>query len=361
MPALRPRFAARAVAGLCAAALGGLLGCAASTSASGTSAISASTASGGPGSGSTTGALWASGSPAPAVSSGPRGGTAARPSPPAPSGSGPGSASGSGSGSVSGSGSGSATRAAARRPLPPAVALPPAAGRFDYQLGGAYDPPAGVSIVVRDAADPPARGSYGVCYLNAFQSQPDALAWWTTHHPGLLLRTGGGYVEDPDWPGEIVLDTSTPAKRAELAAIEGTWIDGCARRGFEAVEADNLDSWSRSAGLLSGADNAALARLLATRAHSRRLAIAQKNAPELAPSGRSIGFDFAIAEECQVYGECGAYVAAYGSRVLEVEYTDNGTGAFAAACRARAGRISILLRDRDLVPRGAPGYAYRAC
>ena len=237
----------------------------------------------------------------------------------------------------------------------PAVTLPPAAARFDYQLGGAYDPPAGTGIVVRDAADAPAPHSYGVCYLNAFQSQPDARGWWTAHHPGLLLHTAGGYVEDPDWPGEIVLDTSTPGQRAELAGVVGAWIDGCARKGFEAVEADNLDSWTRSGGLLSSADNVALARLLAAHAHARHLAIAQKNTPELAPAGRSIGFDFAIAEECQAYGECDAYVAAYGSHVLEVEYTDDGAAGFTAACRARGRHISVVLRDRDLARQGRAG------
>jgi hypothetical protein len=47
--------------------------------------------------------------------------------------------------------------------------------------------------------------------------------------------------------------------------------------------------------------------------------------------------------------------------VLEVEYVDNGSAPFAAACRARGHRISIVLRDRDLVAKGEPGYAYRAC
>jgi Glycoside-hydrolase family GH114 len=254
----------------------------------------------------------------------------------------------------------STTRTPPRR-RPPRIVLPPAAGRFDYQLGGAYTPPVRTAIVERDRLASPARGTYGICYVNAFQTQPEDLSWWRAHHPGVLLKRAGGYVEDPDWPGEVLLDTSTRAKRAELLAVVGSWIDGCARRGFKAVEPDNLDSWTRSSGLLTAATNTAFATLLTARAHARRLAIAQKNAAELAPRGRKLGFDFAIAEECQVYAECNAYVAGYGSHVLEIEYTDNGLDAFTQACRARAHRISIILRDRDLVPAGRAGYTYRSC
>ena len=136
----------------------------------------------------------------------------------------------------------------------------------------------------------------------------------------------------------------------------------CARMGFQAVEPDNLDSWQRSRGRLTRADNVAFAAALIQRAHHVGLAIAQKNAPELAIGGRRAGFDFAIAEECQIYGECGAYTRAYGREVVEVEYPDNGgVKNFAAACRARGARISIEYRDRDVRARGRRGYVERWC
>jgi hypothetical protein len=252
-----------------------------------------------------------------------------------------------------------AGRPAARGPR---VVLPPGNAAFDYQLGGAYRPASGVRIVVRDRRATPVRGRYGVCYVNAFQTQPQEAAWWTAEHPDLLLRRDGRPVADEDWPDELLLDTSTAAKREAIAGIVGRWIDGCAAAGFDAVEPDNLDSWTRSRGGLGREDNVALARLLAARAHAAGLAIAQKNAAELAPRGRRIGFDFAIAEECQVYAECGAYVRAYGRRVLEVEYDDaGGPRNFRAACRARGRRIAVTYRDRDLVRRGERGYAFRRC
>ena len=237
--------------------------------------------------------------------------------------------------------------------------LPPANAVFDYQIGGAYPPATAARIIDRDRGDQPVRGRYNVCYVNAFQTQPEENGWWVRHHRNLLLRKNGRYVEDPGWPGERILDSSTAPKRSAIAAIERGWFRGCAGKGFQAIEPDNLDSWSRSKGLLTKADNVALARLLVAAAHSDRLAIAQKNTAELA--GQRIGFDFAIAEECAVYAECGAYINAYGGRVYEIEYTDNPISYFRKACAQDGTRISILLRDRDVVARGKPGYHNETC
>jgi hypothetical protein len=244
------------------------------------------------------------------------------------------------------------------------VVPPPSAGVFDYQIGGAYTPAADVQIVDRDRSSVPAPGRYNICYINAFQTQPGESAFWLKHHRGLLLSVHGRLVHDPDWPGEYMLDTSTASTRAQIAAIVGAWIDGCARKGFDAVEPDNLDSWTRKgvAGAITRDDDLAEARLLVARAHTDGLAIAQKNAAEIARTGRaSIGFDFAIAEECGYYDECSDYTAAYGPHVLEVEYTDNPRSAYTKACAARHGSISIILRDRDVVARGRRGYVYEHC
>jgi hypothetical protein len=246
---------------------------------------------------------------------------------------------------------------AASRP----VAAPPAGAPFSYQIGGAFSPAPGVTIVDRDRSDRPVPGRYNICYLNAFQAQTDQLRWWRQRHPDLLLVRHGREVVDRGW-GEPLLDTSTAARRRALAGIVGSWMARCAASGYQAVEPDNLDSWQRSDGALSVADNLAFARLLIARAHRLGLAIAQKNAAEIARRGRRLGFDFAIAEECQAYSECGAYTAAYGREVIEIEYTDNGGRAnFARACRARGGRISIVLRDRDVVPAGRPGFVEQRC
>lgn len=242
-----------------------------------------------------------------------------------------------------------------------AVRLPDLPARVSYQLGSAYDLTTGVEVVVRDRRERPAPGSYSICYVNGFQAQPDEVDWWRTTHPDLLLRDAAGdLVIDKDWD-EPLLDLRTPARRAEVAAVMGGWFDACASAGYAAVEADNLDSWVRSQGLLTSDDTFALAAELVQRAHRAGLAIGQKNAAELSVPARALGFDFAVAEECQVYAECGDYMASYGSRVIEVEYTDQSRSAFEEACRQHGTRIAVTRRDRDLVPAGATGHVEQWC
>ncbi|CAB4942572.1 unannotated protein [freshwater metagenome] len=238
------------------------------------------------------------------------------------------------------------------------VQAPPANAGFDLQLGGAYAPPAGVGVVERDRTAPAPPTGYGVCYVNGFQTQDAEIAWWRRAHPELLLRVRGREVRDPDWP-ETLLDITTPARRRAVVRIVGRWIDGCARRGYRAVELDNLDSWTRSKGRITVGDTRATARLLTGRAHGAGLAAGQKNAAELIRGARRpLGFDFAVVEQCQEYDECDRYTRAYGDRVMEVEYDP---AAFRAACAARGARISIVLRDLDLVPAGRPGHVFRGC
>lgn len=242
--------------------------------------------------------------------------------------------------------------------------VPPANSVFDYQIGGVYPPAAGVGIIARDRGEAPSPGRYSICYVNAFQTQPADNAWWQGQHRSLLLTDSDGrYVEDPDWPGELLLDISTPDRRAELAAVVGGWIAECAARGFQAVEPDNLDSFTRSAGRLSQPDAVAFARLLVRSAHSHGLSIGQKNTPQLTRAGHTdIGFDFAVAEECAVYDECDGYLSGYDDQVYEIEYTDNGGFPnYTAACSALGSTISIIYRDRDVVPSGTSGYTYKWC
>ncbi|MEU2678243.1 endo alpha-1,4 polygalactosaminidase [Streptomyces sp. NPDC007107] len=241
------------------------------------------------------------------------------------------------------------------------VLLPTAGMEFDYQIGEGYTPPEGVRAVSRDREDEPAPGLYNVCYVNAFQTQPGALSWWQDTHPGLLLRDDDGeLIIDEGWD-EVLLDTSTAARRTELAEIVGGWIDGCAESGFQAVEPDNLDSFERSQGKLTQEHNAAFAETLAARAHADGLAIGQKNTTDLLDRHDGIGFDFAVTEECAQFDECGAYADAYDDRVFAIEYEGEGDVDFDEACSAWGDRISLVLRDLDVLPAGEKGYVRRTC
>jgi hypothetical protein len=215
----------------------------------------------------------------------------------------------------------------------------------DYQLGGASPPADHVGIVVRDRTASPAAGRYNVCYVNGFQTQPDERAFWRSRM-GLVLRDGGRPVVDEAW-GEWLLDIRTSARRARLARIVERWTRGCAADGFVAVEYDNLDSFSRSHGLIERRHAIAFARLLVRAAHRSGLAVGQKNMAGY--DGTAIGFDFAVAESCARWRECGRYVASYGDQVLAIEYRARD---FRRACAAYGDRLPIVLRDLALRPGG---------
>lgn len=242
-----------------------------------------------------------------------------------------------------------------RAPGSAAVTLPPAGGGFDYQIGGAYSPPPGVRVVTRDRRAAPAPGLYSICYVNAFQVQPDEQGQWPDD---LVLRDAHGEpVIDEDW-GEALLDLRTPELRQRVADKVNGWIDGCAGAGFQAVEPDNYDSYSRSKGLLTAVHAKEYLKLLSAHAHGKNLAIGQKNTVELAGDRQAVGLDFAVAEECGQYDECGAYVDAFGNNVIVIEYTDKG---LEVACRGFGGRLSIVRRDAAVSTPDSSTYIHKTC
>lgn len=235
----------------------------------------------------------------------------------------------------------------------------PSLTTFDYQLGGPYTPPAGTELVVRDRTESPVEGVFSVCYVNGFQTQPGELDVWPDD---ALLSADGQSVVDPDWPDEVLLDTSTSSRRDEIVKVVSPWIQGCADAGFQAVEVDNLDSFTRSHGALTLGDNLALAASLADVAHGAGLAVGQKNAAEYTPRLRDeAGFDFAVAEECAAYDECSAYTDVYGEAVIDVEYSDDLPRSFDEMCEDPASPRSMILRDRDLVTPEDDGYVFEDC
>ncbi len=239
----------------------------------------------------------------------------------------------------------------------PSIVLPPANAQFDYQIGGAYAPPSGVQVVSRDREDSPAPDLYNICYVNGFQIQQHEESWWESNHPDLILRDAGGDpVIDSGWD-EMLVDVTTPAKRNAAAAVIGAWIEQCAADGFDAVEIDNLDSYGRSDGLLSQSDNVAFMGMLAEIAHASGLAAAQKNSVEFLDQVATMHTDFAIAEECNRWNECGEYQSAYGNLVFVIEYR---TQDFEAGC-SDFPELSIVLRNVAVSTPSSSNYVYDGC
>jgi len=268
-----------------------------------------------------------------------------------------------------------ATLAGGLLPVPRAEAAetpapPPANAGFDYQIGGDYPLPPGVSVVSRDwfSGEPAADPAHSICYVNAFQTQanesgtdrPDERSNWPRK---LILRKLG---DDPNWGGEYLVNIKSARKRERAASWVQQMIDGCAAKGYDAVEYDNLDSWTRFNGTplarkvpFSKKQAIAFARLLAERAHAAGMAVGQKNTTNInAAQAHQIGFDFAIAEECARYNECDRYQATYGDHVIVVEYRRKD---FDEACATVGARLSVVLRDRNVSTPGSPRYVYDAC
>ncbi len=98
----------------------------------------------------------------------------------------------------------------------------------------------------------------------------------------------------------------------------------CARKGFDAVEPDNLAGWepeNRTGFHITRADQLRFNRWVAREVHDRGMAVALKNDGRQAQ--QLVGaFDFAVVEQCFQYDECGLYRPFVRRRkaVFEAEY-----------------------------------------
>src|SRR3954451_20715684 len=188
---------------------------------------------------------------------------------------------------------------------------------FDVDL---FDTPAGAVARLH------ARGRRVVCYLSAGsfeRGRPDAASF-----PAVVLgRPLEGY-PDERWLDIRRLDVLGPVMERRL--------DLCRRKGFDGVEADNVDGYTNRSGFpLTGADQLAYNRFLARAAHARGLSIGLKNDLDQA-AALEPDFDWALVEQCFQYRECGEarpFTRAHKA-VFEVEYS-LPRRAFCARARAR--------------------------
>ncbi|HEY6566195.1 MAG TPA: endo alpha-1,4 polygalactosaminidase [Actinomycetota bacterium] len=156
-----------------------------------------------------------------------------------------------------------------------------------------------------------AAGRHVVCYISAGSWEafrPDA-----DDFPDSVLGRSNG------WPGEKWLDVR---KLGILGPIMETRLDMCARKGFDAVEFDNVDGYRNRTGFaLDGSDQLRFNVFLANQAHERGLSAVLKN--DLGQIRSLLPYyDFALNEQCHQYHECGRldpFVDA-GKAVFGVEY-----------------------------------------
>ncbi len=124
----------------------------------------------------------------------------------------------------------------------------------------------------------------------------------------------------------------------------------CRRKGFDAVEPDNLTGWENKTGFpISRRDQLRFNRWIARRVHNLGMAVALKN------DGRQAArlvhsFDFAIVEQCFQYHECGPYrtFISHDKAVFEAEYELSPKQYCGAA---RAIEFSAIRKSYDLFTR----------
>lgn len=219
---------------------------------------------------------------------------------------------------------------------------------WQYQLGGRLDLSVDADVYDVDWEETTAEqvqalrdaGRRIVCYINAgaFEEwRPDA----------------GSYPDDvlgaplDDWPGERWVDIRRTDVLLPLLAAR---MDVCAEKGFDAVEADNVDGYDNDTGFdLTADDQLAFNTAVAGLAHDRGLSIGLKNDVEQVAALEPV-FDFAINEECAAYDECAAYRAftQAGKAVLHVEYS--AVDRDVCALTSSLG-LSTIFKDVELGPR----------
>jgi hypothetical protein len=196
----------------------------------------------------------------------------------------------------------------------------PTTSPWQWQLQGKIDTSVPASVYDVDGFETPKstvtalhrQGRKAICYLD--------VGSWEDYRPdaGQFPKSviGNRY---EGFPEENWLDIR---RFRSFAPILEHRFAICARKGFDAVEPDNIAGWENKTGFpITRADQLRFNRWVASQVHARGMAVALKNdgrqAKQLLGS-----FDFAIVEECFQYEECGLYkpFVDAGKAVYEAEY-----------------------------------------
>ncbi len=227
---------------------------------------------------------------------------------------------------------------------PDAAWSPEPRSPWQWQLAGTPEIEPSIHIYGMDGQGTPERvvrefgrqGKRTICYINV-----GALETWRPD----ANRIPPGAVGQPvaGWNDEYWLDIR---QIDVLSSVMARRMDECARKGFDAVEADNVDAYVHSTGFpLGPQDQIRYNTAVAALAHERGLSVALKNdvgqIAQLEPY-----FDFAINESCFVYDECSGYAPFVDANkaVFNVEYEETPD-----RCRRAAELgLSSMRKNREL-------------
>ncbi len=234
-------------------------------------------------------------------------------------------------------------------------------GPFHWQLQGTLDVNNAFRVVGADLFDTStdqvaawrAAGQYPICYINV-----GAVEDWRDDAKAFPQDVIGAPYWG--WDGENWLDV----RRFELFAnVIRARLDLCRDKGFLAVEPDNIDAFeadqsSKPTGFdITRADQLRYVNWLITEAHTRGLAIGQKNVADLVPDLVD-QMDFALLESAHRLGfmhEFDIYVS-QDKPVFAVEYLDEGAdaNAFCPAAKQHGFQGVIAHLDLDQTPQNCP-------
>ncbi|AMQ01847.1 hypothetical protein AY601_5033 [Pedobacter cryoconitis] len=154
----------------------------------------------------------------------------------------------------------------------------------------------------------------------------------------------------PEWPKERWLDIR---QREKLRPWLNSRIDRIISKGFDAIEPDNLDSYSNETGFdISINDTKLYCDFLIKLAHDKGLGIGQKNVPELSAE-YSKKFDWVLTEDAfdqKWENDVKPYIA-QNKPVFAVEYTDRtsqSTFTNTICPKAKNLKYSAILKKREL-------------
>jgi hypothetical protein len=188
-----------------------------------------------------------------------------------------------------------------------------------------------------------ALGRHVICYIDvgtAENFRPD----YHQFPASVLGRTNG-------WPGERWIDIR---RLPVIEPIMTARFQMCRKKGFDAVEPDNIEAFSNRSGFpITGQQQLTFNEWVAGAAHSLGMAVLQKN-----DGGQTVQqqpyFDGALSEQCNEFRECASfqpYLTA-GKPVLNAEY-GLATSRFCAADNAASimgARFNLALNGNTFKP-----------